>query len=114
PSFELTRRAPSTLAAGGPPGPTSYTTRLVPGSDWRGLCGRAVTPRRLVAQHRPATHQELACQRHDGLLLAGLAATKPLGDRPRPAVVPQHDPGAPDQQFPQQRRATPRDAATPV
>src|SRR5262249_34430174 len=113
-SSGLARLVPSTLVAGGPRGPGCYATPLALGSGRRCLSGRAVTPGRLITQHRPAAHQELTRQRHDRLLLAGLAATQPLVDGPGPVVVTQHDPGALDQQLAQQRRAAARDAAAPV
>src|SRR5262245_4953432 len=97
PSCGLTRLVPSTLAAGGPARPGHYMTALVPDSGRRRPCGRAVTPGRLVPQHRPTADQELARQRHDGLLLARLAAAEPQVHGPRPAVVAQHHPGALDQ-----------------
>src|ERR1700756_4212632 len=71
-SCELARLVPSALAAGGGAQARRYTTLLAPASGWRCLSGRTVMPRRLIAQHRPAADQELARQRHDGLLLARL------------------------------------------
>src|SRR5436305_1975586 len=114
PSCGLARLVPSTLASAGPARPGRYTTGPALDSGRRCPRGRALTPRRLVAQHGPAADQELTRQGHDGLLLAGLAAAEPLVDGPRPAVVAEHDPGALDQQLPQQRRAAPRDAAAAV
>src|SRR5262245_55692633 len=90
-------------------------TTLLRGRQWVFRRRLRITPGFLVTQHRPATHQNFARERHDRLLLAPLtAAGQPQVKAARPAVVTQHAPGAFHQQLTQQRRATLGDASAPI